>query len=64
VKREKTNKIQQSDVYYQLLSQHEGEETNKMQQSDVYYQLLSQHEERENQQYATIRCLLSTSVST
>jgi len=56
--------MQKSDVYYQLLSQHEGEETNKMQQSDVYYQLTSQHEEREKQQDATIRFLLSTSVST
>ena len=40
------------------------EKTNKMQQSDVYYRLLSQHVSRENQQDATIRCLLSTSVST
>jgi hypothetical protein len=52
VERETTNKMQQSDVYYELLSQHVSgiimpifrrTKTLLLQQSDVYYQLLSQH---------------------
>jgi len=62
-KREKTNKMQQLDVYYADINSNvwkEREKTNKMQQLDVYYANINSNvwKERKNQQDATIRCLL------
>jgi len=54
VNREKTNKMQQSDVYYQLLSQHVKPTRCNNQKFIINFCL-----NMLNQQDATIRCLLS-----